>query len=873
MPKITFDTYKTTDEYKMWLHIENLCEQYELTGDNYIVRKDIGGVFWEPLWDRMFKFGLMLKHVPKSIKYIKGEWMRPLLYLESQSNDIVTFDGVQYKIDKTANSAAVNLRVALRNLLNSLTMASKITNESFNNDYKKLKEDDKYFFKMLNAYVKEGYRPMHENIKDILSPLRLLRKGGYRLFSYDERINKNIDLNMFKSKEQMTIFLNSIKEEFKQDEILQAKSNTPEELEQIMKRETQANVMRYSYNEEKIKEEKKDLNPYDSIALKSENNPKTAKQANEIAKKKFEQQQKALQDKEDQMKRELIYPNLGNLSHGESIKFERDALVADFEKGFKAMVVYLNEKFPTQVPDIIDPHKLTVNLKNIPKNRQETNFYMEKLNKLLYDLKKMCYEMKLNGLNRILLPITANIEFTTQVKMVYDLHCSIDKLMGDKLKLQQYSFIFNEINLLSKSNFKDELFLFKDQKFMEEGVSKFLFYQALCNSVQVMEKMRKNNRLNGIKYDNIDNYFQTTKLSLDSITEFNSYNLHNFDDYIAEETKAYTPDLKKQIQLDRITLNEELKQIGRFFMLENYMDPDQKDNWIELTTQLIEINSAVREDIKDYLLRSSSIRVKEHKNGESRSNSRMGSRVSSRRNSKASSRSPSIHVPIKYLGVNHQNMTKSLINQQRNIKKNSINNNVTSTTKSNPRPTKEWKNKKEMSVDNVLEDSSKNLIIIKDIKISRFKPPFVWNFPIERIRELQKKNKRYDISTNNIDFNTVYKDGRVEKFLELFYAVYNSCMKYCQEKLRNNWEYMLYKLYEVLDIKYMPFFDKFFKKIDLKPPEPSNEDEGILEDINIDENKEENKEEKKEEKKEEEKKEEYKEEVIPTEINIQENDN
>ena len=113
-----------------------------------------------------------------------------------------------------------NLKTPSKNLLNSLTMASKITNESFNNDYKKLKEDDKYFFKMLNAYVKEGYRSMHENIKDILFPLRLLRKGGYRLFSYDERINKNIDLNMFKSKEQMTIFLNSVKEEFKQDELI-----------------------------------------------------------------------------------------------------------------------------------------------------------------------------------------------------------------------------------------------------------------------------------------------------------------------------------------------------------------------------------------------------------------------------------------------------------------------------------------------------------------------------------------------------------------------------------------------------------------------------------------------------------------------------
>ena len=567
MPKITFETYKTTEEYKMWLHIESLCEQYELTGDNYIVRKDIGGVFWEPLWDRIFKFGLMLKHVPKSIKYIKGEWMRPLLYLESQSNDIVIFDGVQYKINKTANSAAVNLRVALRNLLNSLTNASKITNESFNNDYKQLKEDDKYFFKMLNAYVKEGYRPMHENIKDILSPLRLLRKGGYRLFSYEERINKNIDLNMFKNKEQMAIFINNIKEEFKSDEILQAKTNTPEELEQIRQRETQANVMKYTYNEEKLKEEKKDQNPYDSIAYKSENkNPTTAKKANELAKKKYEMQQKAIQEKEEKKLRGLIFPNLPKLSQTEIIKFERDALVADFEKGFKAMVVYLNTKFPLQVPEIIDAHKLTVNLENIPKNRHETNFYISQLEKALYDLKKMCYEMKLNGLNRILLPITANIEFTTQVKIVYDLHVSIDKLFGDKLKLEQYSFIYNEIDFIAKSNFKDELFFFKDKNFIETGVSKYLFYQALCKSVEVMEKMRKNNHLQKIKYDNIDNYFQTTKLNIDSITQFNSFNLYNFDNYIAEETKSYNTELKNKINLDKITLKEELKLIGRFFI-------------------------------------------------------------------------------------------------------------------------------------------------------------------------------------------------------------------------------------------------------------------------------------------------------------------
>ena len=853
MPKITFDTYKETDEYKMWLHIESLCEQYELTGDNYIVRKDIGGVFWEPLWDRIFKFGLMLKHVPKSIKYIKGEWMRPLLYLESQSNDIVTFDGVQYKINKTANSAAVNLRVALRNLLNSLTNASKITNESFNNDYKQLKEDDKYFFKMLNAYVKEGYRPMHENVKDILLPLRLLRKGGYRLFAYEERINKNIDLNLFKNKEHMTIFVNSIKEEFKADEILQAKNNTPEELQQIMQRETQANNMKYVYNEEKMKEEKKEQNPYDSIALKSENNPKTAKKANELAKKKFEQQQKAIQDKEDQEKRKLIFPNLSNLTQTEIIKFERDALVADFEKGFKAMVVYLNNKFPLQIPELIDAHKLTVNLENIPKSRYEANFYMTKLEKVLYDLKKMCYEMKLNGLTRILLPITANIEFTTQVKLVYDLHVSIDRLMGDKLKLEQYSFIFKEIDFISKSNFKDELFFFKDKNFMEIGVSKYIFYQALCNSVDVMEKMRKNNRLNGIKYDNIDNYFQTTKLSLDSITEYNSFNLYNFDNYIAEETKAYTPDLKKQIALDRITLNQELKQIGRFFMLENFMDPDQKDNWIDLTTQLIEINSSVREDIKEHLLRSSSIRVKEHAQNDSKATSRVSSRHASRRNSRSSSRKATNKHPAGY----YQNMSKSIIPQKNQKKNQGVANNLSMSTKFTKSGKKDMRKKKEMSMDNVLEDSSTNLIIVKDLKISRFKPPFIWHFPIERIRELQKKNNtnNYEISTTNVDFNTIYKDGRVERFLELFNAVFDSCMKYCQEKLRNNWEYMLYKQFEIFDIKYQPFSDKFFRKIDLKPPEPQKEGEGEI--VN---------EENKEEINEEEKNEEYKDEVIHTEI-------
>ena len=868
MPKITLEAYKSTEEYQMWIHIENLCEQYELTGDNFIVRKDIGGVFWEPLWDRIFKFGLMLKHVPKSIKYIKGEWMRPLLYLESQSQDIVIFDGVQYKINKTANSHAINLRIALRNLLNSLTIASKMTDESFNDDYKHLKEDDKYFFRMLNNYVKEGYRPMHENVKDILLPLRLLRKGGYRLFSYEERINKNIDLNMFKDSNQLKVFINGIGEEFKNDEILQAKTNTPEELEKIMKRETKAIILKYSYNEEKLKEEKNDnqQNPYDSIALKTNKNiVKTAKKANEIAKKNYEMQQKAIKDKEEKKLRLLIYPNIEKLTQPEMIKFERDALVGDFEKGFKAMLIYLNKKFPTQIPVIIDPHKFTVNLESIPKNRNETNFYLKQIEKAFYGLKKMCYEMKLNGLSRVLLPITANIEFTTQVKILYDLHVLIDKLIGDKLKLEQYSFIYNEIDYIAKSNFHEELFYFKDKNFMEVGVSKYIFYQALCNSVKVMEKMRKNNRINEIKYDSIDNYYQTTKLSLDSIDEFNSYNYYNFENYVAEVTNSYSLEIKKEISQNKMILNQELQKIGRFFILENFIDPDQKDNWIELTTQLIEINSAVREDIKDYLLNSTSKRMLT--GGD---NDLPLSHHSSKSPSKKPSRNPSRSTSRKPTNMHKEgtNISNNNINARKPKKLNSNTGNiiVNSSNKLNKAQGKkhEKKKKREMSMENLgVDDSSNNLIFIKDIKISRFKPPFIWHFPIERIRELQKKNNsNNEIGTKSLDFKQVYKDGRVEKFLELFEAVFNSNMKYCQEKLNNNWEYMLCKQYEIFEIKYQPFVDKFFRKIDLKPPEPKqdtgeelNGEEGNNDEINNGEiNNDDNV---------------YKEEVIHTEIDIE----
>ena len=825
--KVTLEEYKKTQEYQLWSNIEQLCKQYEINGDNYITRKDLGGFFWEPLWERIYKFGVLLKHTPKSIKYIKGEWMRPLLYLESQSQDVMNYDGFSFRINKTANACAINLRFALKRLLDSLVKASSMTDESFQEDYKTMKEDDKYFFNKLKEYVQDGYRPMHENLKFLLEPLRLLRKGGYRLFSYEQRIKKNIDLNLFKDKQRFHFFVNNIPDQFKFDEILSAKNNTQEELELVMNTETNQDNLKYVYNEQKmeIKEPKKD--PYASVALKTEEGKRLSmKKSKKELKKQLELQLKLEKEKENQLMHKIIYPNLTDLNQKESIIFEKEALIKDFENGYKAMLIYLHERFSSQIPEIIDPHKMTVNLDVIPKiskNSIATSFYIKKFQESLYDLKKMCYEMKLNGINRILLPISLNIGFTTQVKIVYDNHVNIDKIMGDKLKLQQFLFIYDKIDYIVKSNMKTDLLSAKDKYLMETGISKFIFYEGLCHSVDILLKMRKYNRINQIKYDNIDNFFQLTKLSLESITDFNSINYYNFDGYIHEITKFYANSIKDEIKKDKIILMDEIKKFGIFFILENFIDPEQKHNWIELVNQLIEINSEVREDIRDYLLKDQ----KSLKKNKNISNDSSSLNESSLQNSEMSKK-------------NHTPQRKKHLSKKKSIRRDSKANKLRkSSLKGNY-----------FSNINIKTEEDED-IYIKNINIQKLKPPFVWNFPVWKVKSLKKQRNLTtvfgnEISTKIPDFDKLYVDGRIQKFLDLFEIMFNSSMEYCKTKLKNNWEYMLYKQYEIFGINYEPFKTRFYKKIDLVPPkqktqydieeeENKNNEDEIEEDIQIEE--------------------------------------
>ena len=60
-------------------------------------------------------------------------------------------------------------------------------------------------------------------------------------------------------------------------------------------------------------------------------------------------------------------------------------------------------------------------------------------------------------------------------------------------------------------------------------------------------------------------------------------------------------------------------------------------------------------------------------------------------------------------------------------------------------------------------------------------------------------------------------------------------MKYCKEKLNNNWEYMIYKQYEIFGINYLPYKNKFYRKIDLVPPKPKTQYDDEEEEVKKDE--------------------------------------
>ena len=452
MPKLTYETYIESKEYKLWKNLAEVQRKFNLNEATFYDYKDLGGVYWEPLLDRLYKLGVMMK-LNKKLREIKMDWLRPILYFGSRSDGIIEIDGRHDVVDKGAIADATQVRFLFHRIINAIKSVEDMDKDNFKETYKVFRGAVKNFFVGLAKYVKDSFRLMNNHIKLVLKPLLDLRKSGYRLFALEREEQYYRDLTIFKEKNDFGQFLTSSVDFFKWEKFKQTRETDEEQLNEFMEKETDPDYFLYSFTD-KVREEMKKpiLNPYATA-----NNFRPAEKKilaeGKSTSKKGKNKEKELQaslEMEERRRKMLTFPNIDILSQNEPTRLKHEAYQLKFEEGLAHMITYLNDKQGKDFPYMIDTHKIFVNIKYIPNCRKQkaTNFYVEQLVNQIELLKQKCYEMKLNGLTRVLMPITLNVDIIKVIKEVFDLHNIIDNVMGNYLLYDQYMFIYNSLSFL-----------------------------------------------------------------------------------------------------------------------------------------------------------------------------------------------------------------------------------------------------------------------------------------------------------------------------------------------------------------------------------------------------------------------------------------
>lgn len=756
--KPKFEDFIKTKEYKIWINISQVCDNYNLSGSTYITRKDIGGVYWEPLLDRIFKLGVTLRLAGK-LKEIKMDWMRPLLYLEAKSDEKVLFDGFVAIVDKGAIGDATELKFAFKSLLDTIGTANELKEDNFTALFTQLKKDCKYYFTKLIQYVKRSYRFMHEHLKFILLPLRELRRSAYRLYALDKFELNNIDLTFFKDKKSLKMFIENIKDKFIWDAFKMKRDCDMEKLEEFLDGNINQTYYEYNFNNEtrelkeiNSNEQKEEFNPYDTQIMKFPNSHSSLSNA-----KLSPEEMKKIKDETD--KHNLIYPNITNLNQAEPTQFRREALQKNFEEGLSSMIVYLVKRLTIDFPIEINTHKMFVNIKHIPqwRNRVETGHYLIQLEEKIEQMKQKLFEMKINGLSRVLIPITLNVEITSIVKDVYDLHTLIDKIMGNKLLHEQFLFFYERIKFLYDSTLKDQIEKIKNKTFMEEQVIRYLFFESMRRSVKIVNKMIKKIELTEKKFC-YDDYYQIKHYQLEG-GENIIYDAYEVDKSLKKYITSELIENQKKYQ-------KEIEEYGRFWLMEGFFPPEDKEMWIEAIDMLKNINELVQEDIRDNILNPKKEEdAREIKENESKK------KTHSRPVTKSSGNS---------LNTNPRTLMKKKLNLDKSRR------------------------------GSYSSNESFDLGRKQGIKLDNLRPPHVWNFPVLKMQELRNlkliregEDIKHEIrSVNPCKF---YRDKRVDKFLEKFNMIYSKASAYSYEHKNDKINYFFDKVLIVLNIAYSPF--------------------------------------------------------------------
>ena len=789
---MTWDKFKKSGEYLLWEDLFRVAKEYGINEDTYFKKTDFSGEYWEPFFDRLYKMGSMLGFT-KKLKEIRLDWMRPILYFGAQSTGVIEFDGRRDEINKGAIANAILVKFSFKSVINAVENFANLDEKNFHKEYIQFKKDIKYYFLQLSKFVKDGFLTMHNHVKLILKPLLDLRRGGYRLFALEQYEKNNKHLTIFNDTKDLSVFITSSKDFFMWEKYKQSKESEGEKLEEFINQNTSQERLVYHFSSEiRKKFTEGHLNPYATNAAfredmeKYENkryqNETKPKDKNTLILPKIK---KTKQKKDEKNYDFIIFPNISTLDQPQPTRLKYEAYQVQFENGFNSMIEYLNLRQNKDFPYIIDAHKMFVNIKFIPNGTKEpaTGYYINQLLQHIEILKEKCYEMKLNGLSRILMPITENVEFIKMIKNVFDFHVIIDNVMGNYLLYEQYMFIYNQIKFLTNSSKKDLIENIKERYFMEEAIPKYVFFQCLCHSVKVLEKFKKYYKFEKGRIFQYKDSYQITQHDLD-----------NEDNELIFAYEIYGPYKRffvKELQDRKNKYDKEVTQFGRFWLMEGFFNKEDKNLWIEAIEALSNINELVREDIRDKILNEKDEKEKEkelfnniNKNDEENKETNLSNK---RKDSSSSSLSSMVNIRK---------------NSKIKIKTN------------RPSMRKKTKEKSLIKKKIIIRQQSTSSIDLNKINMDSFRPPNVWNYPIFRLRKLKIDKNDGKLAITNIrdvDPSKCYIDGRIEIFTKLFEQLYKNMRQYWNSgKKADTWDYFYDKVLKSLNIKYQT--DKLLRR-------------------------------------------------------------
>lgn len=713
------EEFQLTKEYKLWCNLREVCESLEINESKMTSMKDLCD-YWEPFLERIFKLGVLFKQNGK-LKEIKSNWIRPIFCVET--GDKITIDGRTYEPTKESIDKAGDCFRALRALVAAIYEIDKLDPVNYKKLKKGLQDSSSAFFKVLNFFVsKKCAQELHGVIKTIIRPLRDLVKANFRLFLLEKKEEGDSEITLFQDKKDLKLFTENLNQYFIDEEIK-------------LKRDI-------------------DMEVFDDFLNK--NLSKAYYQYNFYSK-----------------QRENFTNN------NENVNLKKQILQKKYEEGLQALLKYLYDKKKDDFYIEINVNKLFRNLEIVPQGYQlkSTKFFLGQMQNYMKELKERLYEIKINGTTRIKMPITENTELIQKIKKIYDLHLVIDNLMGDKLKYDQFIFIYNCITFVVESNIKEEISIFKEKNFMEDAIPKYIILSALKNGVMILNQMKaKMKELN--ENFTYDSFYQIKNLKLGSE---DNYIINAFE--INESLKKL---MNPELQEISNKLHSEIEEFGsRFWILEEFFDSQDTGLWLEAIDHLKDINFSVIDDIRDFILTNY-----EHSNNQQADDYfNSGKKETRKEMRKVSSIKLASQKSVKKL---KDNIIKSpLIKPKKSNKKLTIG---LSNLNGDNKP-----DKSDSEEDSILINNTRNLL--NNINLDNFRPPFVWNFPIELItKKIKDENKKAEV--RNVDPKNFYKDGRVTQFLEILTKIKTKMIDFCKNSKTNKWLYFFENILKIHSITY-----------------------------------------------------------------------